>query len=155
MRTLLLELRPTALVETRLDDLILQLTEGVTSRVQLAVTVDIEPSPTLPPDVHVAFYRVAQEALHNAVKHAEASQLRVSLRASPPVSRQQADGWQGQVVLRVSDDGQGFDADLRQGDQLGLGIMRERAEAVGASLTIESQSDRGTDVILAWDSSVP
>jgi PAS domain S-box-containing protein len=155
MRTLLLELRPTALVETKLDDLLLQLTQAVTSRVQVPVAVNIEPSPTLPSDVHVTFYRVAQEALHNAVKHAEASQLSISLRALSPVSHQEADRWQEQVVLRVSDDGRGFDAGQARGEHLGLSIMRERAQAVGARLTVESQPDHGTQVILVWDGTLP
>jgi signal transduction histidine kinase len=155
MRTLLLELRPTALVETKLDDLLLRLTQAVTSRAQLPITVNLEPSPTLPPDVQVTFYRVAQEALNNAVKHAEASQLTLSLQASPPVSRQQPDGWQGRVVLRVSDNGQGFETEQTHLHHLGLGIMRERARAVGANLTIQSQPDQGTEVILAWESSGP
>jgi PAS domain S-box-containing protein len=155
MRTLLLELRPIALVETRLDDLLQQLTQAVTSRAQIPVAVNVEPSPSLPPDVQVTFYRVAQEALNNAVKHAEASQLSVSLQVSPPASHEQADGWQGRVALRVSDNGRGFDADQTLVDHLGLGIMRERAKAIGSSLTVESQPDQGTEVILSWDSSQP
>jgi signal transduction histidine kinase len=135
-----------------LDDLLLQLIQATTSRAQLPIEENIEPSPTLPPQVHVALYRVAQEALNNAVKHAEASQLTVSLRVSPPVSRQQADEWQGRVVLRVSDNGQGFTAEQTRADHLGLGIMRERAFAIGADLTIESQPHQGTDVVLVWES---
>jgi PAS domain S-box-containing protein len=151
MRTLLLELRPTALLETRLDDLLLQLTEAVTSRVQLRVVLNIEPSPTLPPDVHVTFYRVAQEALNNVVKHAEASHVTVSLQASPPVIPQRAGDWQGKVVLRVRDDGPGFDQGHVGPDQLGLGIMRERAATVGGRLAIDSQPGRGTEVVLVWE----
>jgi PAS domain S-box-containing protein len=151
MRTMLLELRPAALVETRLDDLLLQLTEAVTSRAQLPVVLDLEPSPILPPDVHITFYRIAQEALHNVVKHAEAEQVGVSLRVSPPTKPQRRGDWQGEVVLRVSDDGQGFDMGQVGLDQLGLSIMRERATAVGADLTIQSWPGRGSEVVLAWE----
>jgi PAS domain S-box-containing protein len=150
MRTLLLELRPSALVETKLGDLLQQLTEAITSRAQLEVRLDVAPAPTLPPDVHVTFYRVAQEALHNAVKYAEASRMVVSLRASPPFSPRQAGEWRGQVILHVSDDGRGFDPGLSEPDQLGLAIMRERAEAVGAMLDVESQPGQGTQITLAW-----
>jgi PAS domain S-box-containing protein len=150
MRTMLLELRPTALVETRLNELLRQLTEAITSRAQLLVTFDIEPSPTLPPDVHVSFYRVAQEALNNAVKHAEAKQIAVSLRASPPLSGEDTDDWQGQVTLRISDDGRGFDPQDTKPEQLGLSIMRERADGIGAILEIESWPGRGTQVTLVW-----
>jgi signal transduction histidine kinase len=150
MRTMLLELRPSALLETDLDDLLGQLTEALTSRVQLQVSLDLEQIPTLPPDVHVTFYRVAQEALNNVVKHGAARQMIVSLRASPPLSSMQPDRWQGQVILHVSDDGQGFDPDSVVQDRLGLEIMRERARSVGAVLTVDSQLGQGTRVSLVW-----
>jgi PAS domain S-box-containing protein len=150
MRTMLLELRPTALVETSLNDLLRQLTEAIAGRAQLAVQFDIEPIPTLPPDVHVTFYRVAQEALHNVVKHAGANQVTVDLHISPPVSAQQAGDWRGQAILHISDDGRGIDQSSTQPDQLGLGIMRERAEAIGAMLAVEGRPDRGSQVTLVW-----
>ena len=150
MRTMLLELRPTAVVETRLNDLVWQLAEAVTSRAALHVTYDIEPNPSLPPDVHVTFYRVAQEALNNILKHAGASHVTIRLVASPP-AREPTDGeWQGQVTLVIADDGHGFDSRSAAPDQLGLGIMRERAESVGAELKLESWPDRGTRVTLIW-----
>lgn len=153
MRTMLLELRPTALVETKLEDLLWQLTEAVTGRTQLVVTYNIEPSPTLPPEVHVTFYRVAQEALHNVVKYAEASHVIIGLQASPPLLPQGMDDWRGQLVLRVQDDGQGFDPDDVGPGHLGLSIMRERAEAIGATLTLTSRPGRGTQATLAWPNS--
>jgi PAS domain S-box-containing protein len=153
MRTMLLELRPTALVETKLEDLLWQLTEAITSRVQVVVTFNIEPIPALPPDVHVTFYRVAQEALHNVVKHAEANHIVISVHVSPPLPPQGIDDWRGQLILQVRDDGQGFDPNDTEPGQLGLSIMRERAEAIGAMLTIASQPGRGTQVTLAWQNS--
>ena len=150
MRTMLLELRPTAVVETRLNDLVWQLAEAITSRAGLLVTYNIEPSPTLPPDVHVTFYRVAQETLNNLLKHAEARHVTVNLIASPPVDAQAAGEWEGQVKLSISDDGLGFDPRDPEPDQLGLGIMRERAEMIGAELKIESRPGRGTRVTLVW-----
>ena len=150
MRTMLLELRPTALLETRLEDLLRQLTEAVTSRAQLQVVLNLDPVPTLTPDVHLTFYRVAQEALHNTVKHAEASQVTVSLRTAPPGTLQQGGDWQGQVILQVSDDGRGCDPARTGPDQMGLRIMRERAEAAGAMLDVESQPGQGTQVTLVW-----
>jgi signal transduction histidine kinase len=150
MRTMLLELRPTALIETKLDDLLWQLTEAVTGRVQLITTVNIEPIPPLPPEVHVTFYRVAQEALHNVVKHAAASHVVVGLRASPPFSPESGESWQGQVILHISDDGHGFDPAGPMPDQLGLSIMRERAEAIGSALSVVGRPDRGTEVTLVW-----
>ena len=150
MRTMLLELRPTALVETRLHELLWQLTEAITSRVQLLVTFNIEPCPALPPDVHIAFYRLAQEALNNVVKHAEADHVTVSLQASPLVSDQEAGDWRGQVTLEIGDDGRGFDPEGTEPEQLGLRIMRERADGIGANLEIKSRLGRGTQVTLFW-----
>jgi two-component system nitrate/nitrite sensor histidine kinase NarX len=150
MRTMLLELRPTALLETKLDDLLWQVTEAITSRVQLISTCNIEPVPPLPPDVHVTFYRVAQEALHNVVKHAAASHVVVGLRASPPMPAEGADGWQGQAILHVSDDGRGFEPSHTQPDHMGLSIMRERAAGIGAALNVVSEPERGTQITLVW-----
>jgi signal transduction histidine kinase len=150
MRTMLLELRPAALMETRLHELLEQLTEAVIGRVQLQAVLDLEPIPALPSDVHVAFYRVAQEALNNVVKHAEASQVIVSLRASPPLVGDSTGQWQGQVILHVRDDGQGFEPDSVARGRLGLTFMRERARSVGAVLTVDTQEGRGTQVSLVW-----
>jgi len=87
--------------------------------------------PPLPPAAEAALYRVAQEALHNALRHSAASTIKValSMRAGPKTPRQ--------VVLEVSDDGHGFVADAPSGG-LGLASMRERATAAGGALTIKS-----------------
>ena len=150
MRTMLLELRPTAVVETRLSDLIQQLADAVTGRVGLHARYKIEPSPALPPDVHITFYRIAQEALNNVLKHAEAKSVTVSLVATPPVDPEADDSWQGQMLLRMTDDGLGFEQLEPGADQLGLEIMRERAETIGAELSLDSQTDKGTRVTLIW-----
>jgi signal transduction histidine kinase len=145
MRTLLLELRPAALVETHLGDLIRQLAEAATGRIGVPVTVTADREIALPPDVHVALYRIAQEALNNVVKHARASQVDVLLRdVTDPTSEGRA------VELYVRDNGQGFDVKEIPPDHLGLGIMRERAEAIGARLQIESEGGRGTEVRVYW-----
>jgi len=73
----------------------------------------------------------------------------VSLRGLPPPAGR---GWRG-MELRISDDGRGFDPSSVPSDHLGLGlgIIRERAEAIGASLDIESQPGRGTQVMVVWE----
>ncbi|MDY6877119.1 MAG: cache domain-containing protein [Chloroflexota bacterium] len=151
MRTLLLELRPAAVVEASLGDLLRQLAEAVAGRKDVSVTVSVEGQSTLPADVHVALYRIAQEALNNVVKHARASQVVVSLRCTSS-SLPTGSGYERQemVELRVSDDGRGFDPSIISPDHLGLGIMRERAQALGAMLEIESQSGCGTQVTVVW-----
>jgi signal transduction histidine kinase len=90
--------------------------------------------------------------LHNVVKHAEASHLTLSLGVSPPASAQREGDWQGEISLCVSDDGQGFEPGQGGADQLGLAIMRERAMAVGARLSIDSQPGQGARVTLVWES---
>jgi GAF domain-containing protein/HAMP domain-containing protein len=154
MRTLLLELRPAALAEARLGDLLRQLSEAVTGRTGLLVTVTVEGQCTPPSNVHVTLYRIAQEALNNVVKHAHASQVTISLnctsfppQAFPPQTRENG---AGRVELCVSDDGRGFDPNSIPPDRLGLSIIRERAEAVGAYLEIESNPGQGTQVTVVW-----
>jgi signal transduction histidine kinase len=152
MRALLLELRPSALLESTLDALIRQLVQVITSRDDLAVSLVLEPAPQLPPEVQVTFYRVCQEALQNAIKHAGSRQVGVRLSVSPDASAGQGGEWQGQLRLEVSDGGRGFDPGSSGPEQMGLRIMRERADSIGAHLTVASQPGRGTHVSLAWGS---
>jgi signal transduction histidine kinase len=139
MRSMLLELRPAALEEAKLDSLLRQLAEAVTGRARLAVALSIAEPPSLPRDVQIALYRIAQEALNNAARHARAARVDLELRARS----------QG-LELRVADDGRGFDAARVSSEHLGLRIMRERADAIGALLTIESERERGTAVTVTW-----
>jgi signal transduction histidine kinase/ligand-binding sensor domain-containing protein len=141
MRTLLLELRPSALIEAELGDLLRQLAESITGRARVPVRLEVqgEPSCSLPSDLKVAMYRIAQESLNNVAKHAEASQATISLRCEAE-----------RVELQISDDGRGFDLENVPVESLGLGIMRERAEAIGAEMTIESEVGRGTVVTVVW-----
>jgi nitrate/nitrite-specific signal transduction histidine kinase len=147
MRTLLLELRPAALLEANLGDLLRQLGEAITGRARVPVAVDVqgEDIGDLPPDVKVALYRIAQEALNNVAKHAASSQATVALRRGPfgPAGGKA-------VELSIADDGCGFDVKDIPPDHLGVGIMRERAETIGAKLAIESQVGQGTKVTVLW-----
>jgi signal transduction histidine kinase/ligand-binding sensor domain-containing protein len=149
MRTLLLELRPAALVETDLCSLLRQLAEAATGREGIPVTVKAEGRCRLPTDVHVGLYRIAQEALNNVVKHSYARQVQVSL-ISPSLGEGIYPGPGERVELVIQDDGRGFDPDDTPPDRLGMGIMRERAQAIGADLTIESELGRGTVVRVVW-----
>jgi len=151
MRTLLMELRPAALVEANLRDLLRQLGEAVAGRTGVPVTVTVEDHYELPPDVHVALYRITQESLNNVVKHAQASRVTVSLRHLHAPSAHQG-SWRG-VELCINDDGRGFDLSRVLSDHLGLGlgIIHERAESIGASLNLESQPGHGTQVMVVWD----
>ncbi len=139
MRTLLLELRPTALLEMPLDALVQQLAEATMGRGRLPVAVSAEGQGSAPPEVRLALYRIAQEALNNAAKHAEASRATVVVRWTPD-----------SASLIISDDGRGFDPTSVSQAHLGLGIMRERADAIGAVLTVKSDVGRGTTVEVSW-----
>lgn len=140
MRTLLMELRPDALLEASLADLIRQLADAMVGRAQVPVSVTIEDQSTLPSEVRVAFYRIAQEALNNIAKHANARHATVRLRCRP-----------GSAVLHIIDDGCGFDMERVTAEHLGLKIMRERAAAVGAEAHITSRPGHGTEVTVVWD----
>jgi signal transduction histidine kinase len=153
MRTLLLELRPAALVEADLGDLLRQLGEAVAGRTGANVRVSLEGRAQLPPDVHVALYRIAQEALNNVVKHAKARNVEVRLCRSP-LLRKPRPAQRISAELEVRDDGAGFDPNMIPNDRLGMGIIRERAETIAARLEIETAPGHGTSVAAAW-SSVP
>jgi PAS domain S-box-containing protein len=139
MRTMLVELRPSALTEKPLGELLRHLTEAATSRTRVPTELTVEGDSSLDPSLQVALYRIAQEALNNIAKHAGASQASVDLYCQP-----------GRVTLRVSDNGCGFNPDDVLPDRLGMGTMRERAEQVGAALDITSQLGHGTQIIVNW-----
>jgi signal transduction histidine kinase len=123
-----------------------QLAEAVTGREGVPVQVTIEGHCDLPPDVHVALYRIAQEALNNVVKHAQASRVTVDLRCAPLVLQRQD---QVEVELVICDDGRGFDPDAVPSGRLGLGIIRERAQAIDATLDINTEPGCGTQIRVA------
>ncbi|HSV85050.1 MAG TPA: PAS domain S-box protein, partial [Levilinea sp.] len=139
MRTLLVELRPNALVEVPLPTLLRQLTEALIGRSRINIELSAEGERKLPADVQVGLYRLAQEALNNVVKHAKASQAFITLRCTDETVR-----------LAVADNGTGFDPSTVTADHLGLKIMRERAEAIGAKLTIYSEPGEGTQISIIW-----
>ena len=95
-----------------------------------------EPS-TLAPDEEIAVFRIAQEALANVARHADASAVSVDLRTGD-----------GGTSLVVRDDGRGFEPHRSNGHGLGLGGMAERARLVGGELTIDSRPGLGTELSL-------
>ena len=139
MRTLLLELRPAALVDTEMGDLLRQLAESITGRARIPVSLQVEGQCDLPPQVKVVLYRIAQEALNNVAKHAAADQTLIRL-----------DCGEQDVMLSITDNGRGFERSNTPLESLGLGIMRERAESVGAKLDIESEPGQGTQLTVTW-----
>ncbi|GAB2773925.1 GAF domain-containing sensor histidine kinase [Streptomyces daliensis] len=139
LRAAVVELRPAALDE---DGLVatLRTQAQVLDRAHSAeVSFSCEGVRALPAAQEEAVLRVAQEALHNALRHADAVRVDVAL-----VRRGTG------AVLRVSDDGQGFDphAVRRAGRHLGLVSMRDRAGGVGGRLSVESEPGKGTVIEL-------
>ncbi len=131
MRTLLVELRPNALVEIPLPDLLHQLCKSLIGRARLPIQLNVEGQHRLPPDVQIGFYRITQEALNNIVKHSKATQAIITLRLN------------GSIHLSIEDNGCGFEPDKVPPDHLGLKIMCERAKALGAKISIYSEPGEG------------
>jgi signal transduction histidine kinase len=107
------------------------------SNVPFALTVTGEAS--IPADVQLAFYRVCQEALSNIAKHANASHVEIDLEQADAV-----------IELSIRDNGQGFDTEETTAGHYGLGMMRERADAAGAVLSLMSQPGQGTELKIRW-----
>jgi signal transduction histidine kinase len=141
MRSLLMELRPEALAKAKIDDLLQQLGRAVTGRTGIPVTVTVEGDWSYPTRVQIALYRIAQEALNNVAKHAEAEHVDVRLLCG-----------MDEVALSIVDDGRGFDKVDIPPDRHGVGIMHERAAGIGAQLEIESRLGQGTSVSVTWTS---
>jgi len=139
MRALLLELNPQRLVETNIDTLMRQLVDGVLGRVHIDATLKIEKDLTLPSTVHVAVYYITQEALNNVIRHAAASKVTVSLREN-----------EGQLELRIADNGRGFNVREVMSDGFGLNNMHERARASHGSIDFNSEAGRGTTIVVVW-----
>ena len=138
MRTMLIELRPSAVLNTSLSELIAQLTDALTSRIGVPFKLFIEQIPILPDDVQVNFYRIAQEALNNVVKHANTKKANVFLRYEP-----------ANVSVEVVDEGRGFDPQAAGSNgrvSWGLKNMEERAVLLGGRFKIHSHPAKGTKV---------
>lgn len=139
MRGLLAELRPLVLTDSELGDLLHQLGDALTGRTNIPVTVTVTGQGALPAEVQVALYRLCQEALNNVAKHAEASQVVIDLEYET-----------SKVELHIRDDGCGFDPARIPSGHYGLGIMRERAKAIGAALSVTSQPGHGAEIAIHW-----
>jgi len=138
MRSLLLELRPGALAETPFTDLVDQLVDALQSRKAIKARVDAPTATDYPepqPKEKHALYRIAQEALNNVGRHSNATEVTIDIAVVDD-----------ELIMAVRDDGEGFALGDARADRLGMSIMRERAEAVGATFTIESSPGTGTAI---------
>ena len=145
MRALIFELRPDALAEEGIVAALGKQAAALSARSGLPVAVD-GPRERLSvnPEVEEHLYRIVLEALNNTVKHAHATEARVQLVAAD-----------GRLTVTISDDGIGFDLAQPHPGHLGLSTMRERADVLGAELTVSAAGEEGTTVTVTLDASVP
>jgi signal transduction histidine kinase len=135
LRSVARGLHPVVLRELGLAESLRTLAQTLSSP-QLAIDIDVPD--TLPPvsgDVALGIYRIAQEAVLNAVRHAETHVVRVAVHAEP-----------ARIRLIVADDGRGFETRSVAARSLGLLGMEQRAIAVGGTLEVDSAPGRGTRV---------
>jgi signal transduction histidine kinase len=141
MRALIFELRPESL-ET--EGLVAALNKQVTilrTRYKLSVEARLDEEPEISLDLKHALYRIAQEALHNIVRHAQASHVTLSLTQHP-----------GEIHLQIRDDGRGFDPSHPYPGHLGVRSMQERASKAGGTITVTSTSGQGTSITVCLPS---
>ena len=136
MQALLLELRPVVLEDAGLIPALEELCSAYQERLGVTIDADLDPVTLAPPAEH-AVLRIVQEALANAVKHAQPNRIRLRLHHQD-----------GQVAaVTVTDDGAGFDPSLAtQRHGMGLGLMRERVAELGGTLQLDSTPGQGTTV---------
>ena len=115
-----------------------------TGRTNLPVKLALDGHGVLPADVQVAIYRICQESLNNIAKHAAASTVEIEVKQEPHA-----------IELSIRDDGRGFKPGIAGSGHYGLGMMQERAEAVGVRLSIASRPGHGTELSLRWMSTAP
>jgi signal transduction histidine kinase len=144
MRALIFELRPESLETEGLVSALEKQAAAYQARHRLHVDITLCEEPDLPLATKEALYRLAQEALHNVAKHARARAVQLDLESNVH-----------ELVLRIRDDGRGFDANGSFPGHLGLRSMRERTAAVGADLAIDSTPGEGTLICVRLPLVVP
>jgi signal transduction histidine kinase len=142
LRRLMAELRPPALDDWGLPAALVEYGAEFQERTGIRCTVQADLPARLGSSSETLLYRVAQEALNNVHKHAQAANVRVTLTAEP-----------GTVLLEVRDDGRGFDVtrtqELLGRDHYGLASMRQRVEMAGGSCKIVSREGSGSAVLVS------
>jgi len=139
MRTLLFELRPDALAAADLEILVVQLSNAFTGRTRVPVDMTVEGDSVIPEKVKLGLYRITQEVFNNIAKHSGANRVYMTLQVG-----------EERVILAIRDNGMGFDPETISPDRMGLQILRERAEDIGAALEIESIPGEGTFIKVEW-----
>src|SRR4051812_26068939 len=139
LRSLIFQLRPAAVESEGLAAALAKHVQVLRRVHEQQIELHTEGEPRMRPEVDAEVFRIAQEGLHNALKHAAAEQLEVRLEESPE-----------RLLLTVRDDGVGFDpgSSAHRSRRLGLTSMEERARSLRGSLTIDSELGAGTTIRL-------
>ena len=139
LRRLSHELHPSILDGLGLVPALEFLVEGVSQRTGIPIEVEGPLENRLPIPVETALYRVVQEAVTNATRHAQPQRVQVCIAREP-----------SEVTCSVRDDGAGFDTKAVQGVRRGLGLvsMRERIQALGGQLQLHSSPGSGTELVI-------
>jgi PAS domain S-box-containing protein len=145
MRALIFELRPESLAQEGLVAALSKQVASLHTRHGITASAALPDEPDVPLPVKEALYRIGQEALHNIVRHARATEVSLALRWEP-VATSGAPAPGAVLVLEVQDNGIGFDPDGPFPGHLGLRSMYERAASLGGSLEVESAAGSGTRV---------
>ena len=135
MRALIFDLQPDSLAKDGLLKAVERQVEALEARHGLTVVNRIVQEPDIPVETKEAVYLVIREAVHNVVKHAQATQVVIELSET-----------ESSVVFRVSDDGAGFDSSASYPGHLGLHSMRGRVQQLGGHLSLQSAPGQGTTV---------
>jgi NarL family two-component system sensor histidine kinase LiaS len=141
---LIQELRPLALQDKRLAGALRDYVPAWSRQYGIATELEVAGADGLPPVVEEALWRVTQEALSNIARHSAARAVQVTL----------ADG-DGPARLTITDNGRGFDPGAGAGAGVGLHSLRERMEALGGTIRVESRAGAGTRITAECPAAVP
>lgn len=139
MRALIFELRPESLEREGLTAALQKQADSLQARTDLQVHTELSDEPPVALEIKQSLYRIAQEALNNITRHAQARRVWLAMHVVG-----------GVVHLAIRDDGRGFDAHAEYLGHLGLRSMSERAQQIGAQLDIHSRPGQGTAVEITY-----
>jgi signal transduction histidine kinase len=139
MRAILYELRPSAIKDEDLGNLLLVLAKSFEARSKIKIDLIINGDYKYPPKIELGYFRIAQEALNNIIKHSHAAKASIVLET-----------FQEKLYMDISDNGRGFDDKKITSTNLGLSIMKERAKLMGASISINNLQGKGTSITVIY-----
>lgn len=156
MRLLVYRLRPPILAEEGLERALQHRLHAVEGRAGVTSELAVEGAAPLSPGLQDALYQIAQEALNNALKHAAATEVRVSITTQADSRQPLGKGDAREVTLAVADNGRGFEP-APAGDSGGLGLtsMSEWAQMYNGAIDIDSRPGQGTTVTARLKESAP